>query len=156
MIVLDTNLLPYFNRIGQYLSDRIKEVMVAESEEDLRITSVTVYEGIKGAYEYFLEGQKRKRDMINALALIVNVVDDFHHFRGRILPFDVESEAILRSFPSLKPPRSMVDSRIAAIALRNRATLWTQNLKDFAGFPGLVVFDPLSGRNSSAPAGPIV
>ena len=134
MIVFDTDTLTFFFRNHPRVLARLRE-----SSEEIAITVISRVESLQGRFDTLLKaadgaelrrGQERLDELDRDLARI-----------PLVLPIDAAAAA---EFDRLRENRRLrrigrADLLIACIALANRATLVTRNLRHFRQVPGLQV-----------------
>jgi tRNA(fMet)-specific endonuclease VapC len=134
MIVFDTDTLTFFFRNHPRVLARLRE-----SSEAIAITVISRVESLQGRFDTLLKaadgaelqrGQERLDELDRDLARI-----------PLVLPIDAAAAA---EFDRLRENRRLrrigrADLLIACIALANRATLVTRNLRHFRQVPGLQV-----------------
>jgi len=132
MHLLDTNVLT-----ALYLGN--PKIITALSQLDgsqVSITIITKVELLRGRIEYLLKAE-RGESVLRAQALLFETERRLNQID--IIPFNADAIAqfeILVPNPSLRKS-GRADLLIASIALANRATLVTRNLKDFQRIPNL-------------------
>jgi len=132
MHLLDTNVLT-----ALYLGN--PKIITALSQLDgsqVSITIITKVELLRGRIEYLLKAE-RGESVLRAQALLFETERRLNQIN--IIPFNADAIAqfeILVPNPSLRKS-GRADLLIASIALANRATLVTRNLKDFQRIPNL-------------------
>jgi tRNA(fMet)-specific endonuclease VapC len=132
MHLLDTNVLT-----ALYLGN--PKIITALSQLDgsqVSITIITKVELLRGRIEYLLKAE-RGESVLRAQALLFETERRLNQIN--IIPFNADAIAqfeILVPNPSLQKS-GRADLLIASIALANRATLVTRNLKDFQRIPNL-------------------
>jgi tRNA(fMet)-specific endonuclease VapC len=103
---------------------------------------ISPYEQLREKLAKIHATSTRPEEQVREFDLLAGLLDYYATWRGRILPFDAAAAAILGRFPpKLIRQIGARDSRIAAIALANDATLLSANLRDFQQVPGLRVED---------------
>lgn len=142
MIVLDTQHLSQLQRVGTVselrLSDRLRAIPV----EELRITIISPFEQFRDCLGRINASSARLAEQVRHFELLGRLVDFYSFWQGRILLFDQGSAEVLSRFsPEMIRRIGPRDSRIAAIALANQATLLSANLRDSQQVPGLQVED---------------
>lgn len=139
MLILDSNHLRVLRSFGA-ASERLEAKLVADGREVVT-TIINVHEGIKG---YFAEINSAQEDTQARVAAYANLQQLLEYYCDwNVLPFDAEAAeqyARLRKVSALRNVGTM-DLQIASIALCHKATLLTQNLRDFNRVPNLDVQD---------------
>jgi tRNA(fMet)-specific endonuclease VapC len=134
MIVLDTDTLTFFLRNHSRVVERIQR-----TTDEIVITIISQIETLQGRFDSLLKaadgaelqrGQHRLDEAVQALAKI-----------PKVLPVNA---GVAAEFDRLRQQKQLkkigrADLLIACIALANRATLVTRNLKHFHQVPGLQV-----------------
>jgi predicted nucleic acid-binding protein len=144
VILLDTDVLSHLqkaDRVGAAIRDRLETC----EDTDIRITTVSAYEMLRGAFEYLNELRKKKKELIPGFKLFQELFDYLVNWRGLILPYDDAADRAYRGLPSRIRQELRNDARIAAIALARGATVWTCNVADYKRVPGLTVYAAESG-----------
>ena len=135
--LLDTNIIS--NVIKPTPSPALAAWMIAQSDEDLFISAVTVAEVRRGVLER--PAGKRRRDLEDWFA---SRSGPLALFSGRILAFDERAALawaqLMAEGTARGRPRSSTDMMIAAIAEANDCVVATDNERDFAG---LTMVNPL-------------
>jgi tRNA(fMet)-specific endonuclease VapC len=125
--LLDTNIVSYFLRGDKAVVDRLR----AAKPSDVAVSAITVFELRYGA---------AKRGSAKLTASIDGFLDSIS-----VLPFDedaaVRSGALKAAMEAQGTPVPVPDLLIAAQALVANRTLVTNNTKDFARIPSLVLED---------------
>jgi tRNA(fMet)-specific endonuclease VapC len=133
MILLDTDSFT----LHQYGQERFVE-RYRTASEDPALTIITQIEALRGRYDAVLKAE----DGARLLAAQQGLIRTMNHLTSfAVVPFD---EAVTAEFDRLRQIKGLKkigrpDLLIAAIALANRATLVTRNLKDFRKVPGLQI-----------------
>jgi toxin FitB len=137
MIILDTNLL------SEPLKKKPDPAVLAwldrQAPETLYLTTITLAE-LQAGIEILPVGKRRT-------ALQEATTEAVAQFKARVLPFDQESaHAFGRVFAGTQAignPIHFGDCAIAAIAVRNRFTLATRNVREYKG-AGVELINPWS------------
>ena len=134
MYLLDTDILSWAHAGHQRLVERIRQV----GEEQVATTVITAREILRGRHAFLLTAHdgtqllQAQRLLSSSEAMLQDI---------RLIPVDggaaAEFDKLLQHKKAKKIGRG--DLLIACIALANRATLVTRNLKDFQQVPGLQV-----------------
>lgn len=105
---------------------------------ELATTVVTVEEQFRGR----LERVRRARSDVEVVRAYQNLLATVLYFRTiTIIGFDTQTQAIFQRLRAQQVRIGTQDLRIAAIALRQDATLVTRNRRDFAAIPSLQTED---------------
>jgi predicted nucleic acid-binding protein len=142
--LLDTDALSHLQKndpVGTVIAIRL----VASADPDFRITTVSVYEMLSGAFDLIHQLKKKHKDLIPGFQLFQELFDFLGFWRGRILPYDQAADQVYRGFPPRLRQDLGNDGRIAAIALARGAAVWTCNVGDFKRVPGLIVYRAETG-----------
>jgi tRNA(fMet)-specific endonuclease VapC len=129
MYLLDTNIVSYWMRGDPTVIDHIK----ALPPSDLALSTITLAE-IWYGIEKSLAKKIERRVKIEKIALLLNIYD-----------FDetaAKSYAVIRA--GLERKRLVIserDTQIAAVAVANRLTIVTHNVREFLRIEGLMVED---------------
>ena len=132
MYVLDTCIFSlYFVRENP--TPPLKEKILATPDTELWITSITVEEGLDGAFTLI-----RKRDALpihrqDSLVLAYDLLEKvfFALHRPQHLPFDAAAFAVYKTIPSTVRKGRTRDCRIASVAVSMGYTVVTRNTEDF-------------------------
>jgi tRNA(fMet)-specific endonuclease VapC len=135
MHLLDTNILTAIHARNLLVINRLNTL----DDPDVATTLITKIELLRGRMDFLLkatDGQAllRAQSLLFQTETLLNEID--------VVPFD-QFEWLIAIRPLRKMGRA--DLQIASIALANRATLVTRNLKDFSRIPNLKIinwFDP--------------
>lgn len=126
MIILDTNVISELMK--QEPSKGVIEWLDAHSSAGFYVTSITLAE-IEYGLQVLPLSQKR-RALERAFHESIQEA-----FKDRVLDFDgraaLEYGALMAHRKRLGKPLSLLDGQIAAIVLRENATLATRNIRDF-------------------------
>lgn len=129
MYLLDTNIVSYWMRGDPVVVDRLK----AHSPSELALSSITLAEIWYGIEKSAVKKAERR----SKIERITAVLDVFQ--------FD---ESAARSYAIIRArlekggiPISERDTQIAAVAMANRLTLITHNIREFVRVEGLIVED---------------
>jgi tRNA(fMet)-specific endonuclease VapC len=133
MILLDTDTFTLHHAGHVKVAER-----ASKAAEAPRITIVTQIEALRGRQEALMKAEDGER-LLRAQRLLVSTVQHLALFL--IVPLD---DAAAAEFDRLRQDKKLkkigrADLLIASIALANRATVVTRNLKDFRQVPGLQV-----------------
>jgi tRNA(fMet)-specific endonuclease VapC len=133
MILLDTDTFTLHHAGQRKVAER-----AAAAAEILRVTIVTQIEALRGRQEALMKAEDGEWQL-RAQRLLISTVQHLALFE--IVPFDNAAGA---EFDRLRQDKKIkkigrADLLIAAIALANKATLVTRNLKDFRQVPGLQI-----------------
>ena len=131
MFILDTDHISLFQRHHPHVSARVLATPLLE----LATTIVTVEEQLRGR----LERVRRARTNAEVVRAYQNLLATVLYFRTiTVIGFDEQVQVI---FQSLRAQRVRIGARetlrIAAITLRQGATLVTRNREDFVAIPSL-------------------
>ena len=138
MIILDTDALSHMQKrdpVGVLIAARLD----ASSDRDVRITSVTAYEIMRGAVALINRHKKERRNLIPAFRLLQELVEYLGRWQELILPYEAAAEQIVPGFPARLRQELKDDAQIAAIALAYDAAVWTCNVDDYSRVPSLTV-----------------
>ena len=130
LYVLDTDTLTLF----QEGHPKVREHAAAIAESEIAITVLSVEEQLSGWYTQLRQAKKPDRLAWAYRRLAQNV-----RFLSRLRILDFDEAAIAR-YTDLHQQRLKVgktDLQIAAVVLRNGATVVTANIGDFKRIPGL-------------------
>jgi tRNA(fMet)-specific endonuclease VapC len=134
LFVLDTDHLTLYYHDDPMVVQRVD----ARLHSELAISVLTVDEQLTGWYT--LTRQARRPDEIaRAYARLGEAVVRLAHWR--ILPYTESAIARVAQLKALRLNVRLMDLRIAAVALENRAVVVTRNRRDFDRVPGLSVQD---------------
>ncbi len=132
MRLLDTDTLTHLHAGHPKVTARLR----ALADPDVGTTIITRIELLRGRMDHVLKAATGA-DLLRAQQLLVRTEELLEQIV--IVPFDT---AAATQFDHLRTVRALrkigrADMLIAAIALANRATLVTRNLRHFKQFPGL-------------------
>ena len=137
--LLDTNILSMIFRGSApvVLQTKISQTLPTQRF----ICSVTIQEMMKGRLAQIskAEDPKLKLSLSKQHELFVNTFHDLHIFPTVV--YDEASDTIFGSLSSKLKLKGATDCRIAACAISRGYVLVTQNTRDFAVIPGLVIED---------------
>lgn len=139
MNLLDTNVLSHLQKQDP-VGNAIVAAMAASTDRDFQIMAVNAYEMLGGAFELIRDLRKRRKSLTPGFQLFQDLLAYVALWQGRILPYDDACDQVYRGLPPRLQQELKNDARIAAIALRHGATVWTRNVTDFRRVPGLVVY----------------
>jgi predicted nucleic acid-binding protein len=142
--LLDTDALSHLQKndpVGVVIAARL----AASPDPDFRITTINVYEMLRGAFDLIPQLKQKHKDLIPGFHLFQELFDYLGSWLGRILPYDDAADRIYQRFPPRLRQDLGNDARIAAIALAHSAAVWTCNVDDFKRVPGLVVYRAETG-----------
>jgi tRNA(fMet)-specific endonuclease VapC len=137
--LLDTDVLSHLQKKDP-IGASIEAAMAAVLDRDFWITTVNIYEMLGGAFRLIHDLKKKQKDLIPGFLLLQDLFDYLGTWQGQILPYDDASDRVLRGFPPRLRQELKDDARIAAIALRHSAAVWTCNVGDYKRVPGLIVY----------------
>lgn len=112
------------------LTRRLDEV----GENDLALSIVSFHEQTLGANNYIAQS-KSASDTVHGYELFERVRVQYSEMN--VLPFDLAAATIFHNLRRRRVRISMMDLRIASVALANDLTLLTRNTVDFSRVPGL-------------------
>ena len=144
MNLLDTDVLSHLQKkdpVGAVIAIQL----AAFPDPEFRITTVSVYEMLRGAFNLIHELKKKHKDLIPGFHLLQEVFDYLADWQGQILPYDQAADQVYRGLPTRIRQDLGNDARIAAIALAHGAAVWTCNVDDFKRVPGLIVYRAETG-----------
>jgi tRNA(fMet)-specific endonuclease VapC len=134
MFILDTDHISLFQRNHPQVSTHV----LATPPLELATTVVTVEEQLRGR----LERVRRARSDEEVVRAYQNLLATVLYFRTiQIIGFDTPSQEILRRLRAQQVRIGTQDLRIAAIVLRQGATLVTRNRRDFGAISSLHTAD---------------
>ena len=134
MFILDTDHISLFQRHHPHVSARV----LATPPLELATTIVTVEEQLRGR----LERVRRARTNEDVVRAYQNLLATVLYFRTiTVIGFDEQTQVILQSLRAQRVRSGTQDLRIAAITLRQGATLVTRNREDFVAIPSLQTED---------------
>jgi predicted nucleic acid-binding protein len=121
--LLDSDALSHLQKndpVGAVIATRL----AASPDPDSRITTVSVYEMLRGAFELIHQLKKKHKDLIPGFHLFQELFDYLGVWRGQILPYDQAADEVYRGLlPRLRQDLGN-DALIAAIALAHGAAVW--------------------------------
>ncbi len=133
MILLDTDTFTLHHAGHRKVAER-----ASKAAESPRLTIVTQIEALRGRQEALMKAEDGER-LLRAQRLLASTVQHLALFQ--IVPFEDAAAAEFDRLRQIKGLKKIgrADLLIASIALANRTTLVTRNLKDFQKVPGLQV-----------------
>lgn len=148
MNLLDTDVLSHLQKKDP-VGISIAIAMAASPDADFWISTVNIYEMLGGAFDLIHDLRKKRKDLIPGFQLLQELFDYLVTWQGRILWYDDVSDRVHRGFLPRLRQELKDDARIAAIALRHGATVWTCNVGDYKRVPGLIVYAAETGTRVS-------
>jgi tRNA(fMet)-specific endonuclease VapC len=137
MIVLDTDSFSVLER-GGAAALQLEMRLAGRSPEEVFTTIVTYEEQMRGWLALAAQAKTSDR-LIGVYARLQHHITSFNNVP--LLGFDANAAAIYDKLRKEHRRAGAMDLRIAAIALANKATLVTRNLRDFEGIQDLPVED---------------
>jgi predicted nucleic acid-binding protein len=142
VIILDTQHISQLQLIGTTSESRLKSRLETIPDDEIWITIISPYEQLGACLGHVNAKSNRPDKQVREFEWFGRLLNYYSTWRGRILPFDQAAAGVMSHFtPHLIRRIGARDCRIAAIALANRATLLSANLRDFQQVPGLQVED---------------
>jgi len=136
MILLDTNIISEMMKAAP--SVQVLKWMNQQKSVQLAISTITIAE-IEYGINVLPDG-KRRRYLEKAFSQTVN-----ESFKHRIFSFDESAAVLYGKWMGKRKnsgrPASLLDGQIAAVALANKMTLATRNIRDFEN-SGLKLVNP--------------
>lgn len=135
--ILDTNLLSLLDHDNE--ASAILQMRLAQVRPSQIVTTIISYEEQMRGWLAFTARAKKPEEQVRAYQALKNHYEAFRDIP--LLDFD---EASSQEFARLRENHrrlSTPDLKIASITLANRATLLTQNLRDFEPIAELIVED---------------
>ncbi len=117
---------------------RVAAAVVAHAGHELALTSVNVEEALGGWYAY-LRQARTNAEQARAAARLANAF--MYLARFPVYPLTETALDAADRLAKLRLNVGRMDLKIAALALELGATVVTNNVRDFARIPGLVVVD---------------
>jgi predicted nucleic acid-binding protein len=142
--LLDTDALSHLQKQDP-VGTSIMAAMAASPDRDFRITTVNVYEMLDGAIRLLHDLKRKQKGLIPGYRLIQDLFDYLGYWQGHVLPYDDASERAYRGLTPRLRQELKDDARIAAIALRHGAAVWTCNVGDYTRAPGLTIYAAETG-----------
>jgi len=137
--LLDTNIISNITKVSP--SGKLLAWMKEQNDDDLYISSLTVAEIRRGIFE---KPAGKRRNQLEAW--FSGSEGPQALFAGRVLSFDEVAALIwarlMADGKAKEPPRSALDTIIAAVAEANGCIVVSDNEKDFAG---IEMINPLRG-----------
>jgi tRNA(fMet)-specific endonuclease VapC len=143
MILLDTDHMSELQYPNSVRGARLLGRLCAVEDSQLATTIVTYEEQMRG-WLASINKQPAGISQVEAYTSLLEVVQTY--LGWIILPFDRLAAELFHRLRSQKIRISTMDLKIAAIVLRQAATLLSANLRDFRQVPGLSVEDWLAGE----------
>jgi predicted nucleic acid-binding protein len=122
-VVLDTDTLSELSRGNPFVRERARAYLAAFGR--LTVTSVTVFERLRGYLAAIRDGKPFERQLHAFEALVANCI---------VLPFDQEAAGVaaeIWSIATRSQRRQLGDILIAAVAVSRQLPLVTRNKRDF-------------------------
>ena len=129
---LDTNIVSRYRHGVPHIVERFKTM--PRSQRTVAI--ITAEEQLSGWYNSLRQAKSDER-VIKSYVELGETIEFYALIR--ILPYNAEALAHYRRFLALNLNVAKADLRIAAIAIAHDAVVVTQNARDFARIPGLIV-----------------
>ena len=138
LVILDTNIISLLQRRVQPATDLILAKLRLVPNDEQWTTVITFQEQTRG---WLAEIHRARNDdqLLWAYRSLSEMLDKFRNLN--VLPFDEFSLAIFQDLKSQQLRVGTHDLRIASIALARGAKVITQNVRDFARVPELLVED---------------
>lgn len=134
MFILDTDHISLFQRHHPHVSAHV----LATPPLELATTIVTVEEQLRGR----LERVRHARSNEEVVRAYQNLLATVLYFRTiTIIVLDAQAQAIFQNLRAQQIRIGTQDLRIAAVTLRQDATLVTRNRRDFEAIPSLQMED---------------
>lgn len=105
---------------------------------DFVFSIVSFHEQTLGGHA-FLNRARTAAEVIRGYIQLMNVLNIFTTVQ--VLPFDAAATAVFAGLQAQRVRVGTMDLRIAAIALSQRLTLLSRNVRDFGRVPGLITED---------------
>jgi tRNA(fMet)-specific endonuclease VapC len=142
VIILDTQHVSQLQLVDADSAALLRARLKQSIDKDIYIAVISPDEPLREYLARINATSTRPFEQVREFESLGRLLDFYASWTGRILPFDQAAAAVLSGFsPKLIRQIGARDSRIAAIALANNATLLSANLRDFQQVPGLRVED---------------
>ena len=138
MYILDTDLLSLLGRADSPAAQRLHARLSPLKAEE-RITTIITYEEQMRGWMAHLAKARSLAKQVEAYAQLSEF--QLRYRRLTVLRFDDRAAAEFERLQKQRIRIGTMDLKIAAIALRRRATLLTRNAKDFSRVPQLKIED---------------
>jgi tRNA(fMet)-specific endonuclease VapC len=134
MHLLDTDTLTHLHAGHPQVTARLRNC----PDPDVATTVISKIEMLRGRMDFLLKAESQERllraqQLLNQTEILLEQIP--------VIGFDAKAASLFDSLRNISALRKIgrADLPIASIALANRATLVTRNLKHFKQFPGLHV-----------------
>lgn len=134
LYILDSDHLSLYQRGHEPLKRRLLKIV----PEQISLTIVSAEELLRGRLAQ-IRRATQSDDRVKAYYWLSKTLDFLRGFT--ILQYDSHAEAYFQTFLDRKIRIGVQDSKIAAIALSQQATLVTRNRRDFERIPALTIED---------------
>lgn len=138
MIVLDTDHLSLLDRAPNAAANQLLARLAMLAPDELA-TSVVTYEEQTRGWLALMNRAKSVAQQVDAYARLLRHLENYK--RIPVIPFDAAAATEFQRLQHSRIRIGTMDLKIAAIAVRNRATLLSRNLVDFRKVPDLDVQD---------------
>ncbi len=138
MVILDTDHVSLLDRSEQGTGARVQARLDALPKAEVATTIISYEEQTRGWLSYLAHARMVK-DQIDAYDRLLKMLHNYCAIN--VLPFDAMAAVEFQTLKRAKLRIGTMDLKIAAIALANRATVVTRNLRDFLQVPGLKIED---------------
>jgi tRNA(fMet)-specific endonuclease VapC len=138
MFLLDTDHISIIQRQTQPGFGRLAQRMSSYALTAFYFSVISFHEQALGANRYIHQA-RTTADVVQGYQTLQQVLSDFT--TAQVLPFDAAAAAAFDGLRTQKVRIATMDLRIASVALANRLTVLTRNLRDFRRVPGLNVED---------------
>lgn len=138
MYILDTDHMSLLERKTSHEAPRLFFRLSAISDDDYGTTIVSFEEQMRG-WLALLASARTVEKPIEFYGRLKNAL--YRYNKIQIFDFDFQAADILSDLQNQRLRIGTMDLKIAAIAMANKATLLSRNLKDFGKIPTLQVED---------------
>ena len=144
MNILDTDALSHLQKTDP-IGIKLAASQAASLDPEFRITTISAYEMLKGAFNLIHELRKKHKDPVPGFQLFQQLFDYLQEWQRLIVPYDDAADQVYRAFTPRLRQELGNDARIAAIALAYGSAVWTCNVDDYKRVPGLIVYRAETG-----------
>jgi len=138
MFVMDTDHVSLLEWGSGAVGQRLHERIQALPENEVATTIISFGEQTRGWLAFHARARTVEQQ-VNAYRKLKRHLDIYCEMN--VLEFDVEAGAVFQHLKQSRIRIGTMDLKIAAIALTQKATVLSKNLKDFGRVPGLRVED---------------
>lgn len=135
MYILDTDHVSLLQRKSGHEAERLRFRLVRFE----RATTIITFEEQTRGWLSYLAKARSLAEQVERYKKLKKLLTDYHEMI--VLDFDERSAEVFQELQKQRLRVGTMDLKIAAIAMANKATLLSRNLKDFGKIPTLQVED---------------